>query len=229
MAALDRASGLWVATIAEPPDARCSPSSAPNTCLGLGVERRGRLVEQPERPAHQEEAREADAPPLSGREIGSRQILERIESDALQRLDRRRGPAHLRHGTTARDCRRPTARASRRRDDRNSGRPRRLAARRRTRRHRALAIAAASRRRRAAASICRRRCEPREDNEFPGPPARTTRRSGAAGPPRSTARSETSSSVTGPPSGWERRLAAVSKGSSCSEFPCSGFSLRNSL
>ena len=40
------------------------------------VERRGRLVEQPQRPRHSDQPRDRQPPPLPGRQIGRRQVGE---------------------------------------------------------------------------------------------------------------------------------------------------------
>ena len=54
------------------------------------VERRGRLVEQPDRPLDRDQPRDRQPPPLPGRQIGRRQVGERGELDRRQRGRRRR-------------------------------------------------------------------------------------------------------------------------------------------
>ena len=45
------------------------------------VERRGRLVQQPDRPLHRDQPRDRQPPPLPGRQIGRRQVGERRQID----------------------------------------------------------------------------------------------------------------------------------------------------
>ena len=52
--------------------------------LGVGVERGGRLVEQPQRALDGDQARQREPPPLPRREIGGRQAGERGEFDRLE-------------------------------------------------------------------------------------------------------------------------------------------------
>ena len=57
------------------------------------VERRGRLVEQPDRALHGDQPGERQPPPLAGRQIGRRQFRQRRETDRRQRrLDQRPVP-----------------------------------------------------------------------------------------------------------------------------------------
>ena len=69
--------GPWVAATISPPPARCCRIRPARRVLGLAVERRGRLVEQPDRPLHGHQARDREPPPLPGRQIGGRQVGQR--------------------------------------------------------------------------------------------------------------------------------------------------------
>ena len=104
-----------------------------------GVERRGRLVEQPDRPLHRDQARDRQPPPLPGREIGRRQVGEcRRGRRAAQR--RRHWPVSAAAEEVASRTRGsppPTATASARPGGRDNGPARRWSARGRRPRARA--------------------------------------------------------------------------------------------
>ena len=77
-------SGPWVAARIMPPPARCCRIRCGKHVLRRAVERRGRLVEQPDRPRHREQPRERQPPPLPGGEVGCRQIGHAVEADRGQ-------------------------------------------------------------------------------------------------------------------------------------------------
>ena len=110
--------GPWVAATMMPPVRRCRHQGR-EPLLARGIERRGRLVEQPDRPLHREQPRERQPPPLPGREIGRRQIGQSVEADHAQRhvweRRRRRGSAPRTRGSP-----RPSGRASPRPGGRDS-------------------------------------------------------------------------------------------------------------
>ena len=88
--------------------------------LGLAVERRGWLVEQPQRPFDGQEAGDGEPPPLSGRQVCGRQVGQRRQPDrgqsALNRARRRRDS-----GPRTTGFRRPSATASGRPGARDNG------------------------------------------------------------------------------------------------------------
>ena len=77
--------GPCAAATIMPPPARCAAHQIGQAVLRRHIERRGRLVEQPDRPRHREQPRDRQPPPLPGRQIGRRQIGQRREVDRLQR------------------------------------------------------------------------------------------------------------------------------------------------
>ena len=60
--------------------------NAAELLLRCGVERAGRLVEQPDRAFHGEKAGDRKAAPLAGGKIGGGQVDERVQPDRRQRL-----------------------------------------------------------------------------------------------------------------------------------------------
>ncbi len=126
--------------------------------LCRGIERRGRLVEQPERPLHRDQARDREPSSLTGGEIGRRQLGQRFEPDRgerVRRLSRRRRARRSR----TQDFPQPSARISARRCGRDNAPVRRGCVRHR--RLQATACrprSAAILRSCAAATTCRRRC-----------------------------------------------------------------------
>ena len=124
-----------------------------------GIERRGRLVEQPERPLHGDEPRDREPALLPGREIGRRQAGQRVESDRAQRLERRLSAAAEPRGPEGEIFLDRERRVSGRRCGRGNAPVRRCCARRR--RLQATTCRprfAAGLRSSAAATTCRRRC-----------------------------------------------------------------------
>ena len=146
------------------------------------IERRGRFVEQPERPPRHQESRQRDAPALSGREIADRQLRDMRQPDRGQRLARRRARASPSRACAKRDSPAPSAPFSARRDGRRDGSARSAACSprpsiRKPSRHQAATARTASR----AGSTCRPRC---------GRSARSPRhcRAGSPAPRRSIVR-----------------------------------------
>ena len=90
--------------------------------LGGGVERRGRLVEQPERPAGNQKAGQRHAPPLAGREIGDRQSRRMRQARAASSASPAASAALAEQvAGRSRDSRRRSAPFSSRRDGRRDG------------------------------------------------------------------------------------------------------------
>ena len=141
-----------------PPPARCARIRPASIACAGGVERRGRLVEQPDRPRHRDQPGERQPPPLPGRQVGRRQV------GRARRARPRRAPL-----ASAGRRRRDSAPRRRVLGDRQRGLQRVLMAeimrllgdacarRRRPRARAARRRAAPARRSGAAARICRRR------------------------------------------------------------------------
>ena len=146
------------------------------------VERRGRLVQQPERPLDGEQPRDRQPPPLPGREIGRRQVGHAVEPDRRQRRRRTVPSGAEIGGPEPQILGRPSARASARPDGRDNAPARRCCARRRRRRQPEPARwpPAQARRSCAAARICRLPFGPVTSSASPpasekSRPAKTTR------------------------------------------------------
>ena len=70
------------------------PDEVAEDRLCVGVEGRSRLVEKPDRPAIEEEARDRRPPPLARRQDAGRQVGKPAEPDSVERLpDRDAGSA----------------------------------------------------------------------------------------------------------------------------------------
>ena len=69
-----------------PPSARCVRIKPARLFLRRGVERAGRLVEQPDRAFDGEKAGDRQAPPLAGGKVGGGQVDQRLEPDRGKRL-----------------------------------------------------------------------------------------------------------------------------------------------
>ena len=110
--------------------------------LGRGVERAGRLVEQPDRALDSEQARDREPAALPGGKIGGGQVGERVEPDRSQRLGDVGGACAEESPTRIASFRRPKARASGRPGGRDNGPARRrsVPGRRRPRRCRPWAM-----------------------------------------------------------------------------------------
>ena len=94
--------------------------------LRRGVERADRLVEQPDRPFDGDQPRDRQPAALAGREIGGRQVGQRVEPDRVERLGRcRRAWRAEKAGPKAQGFRRPRATASARPGGRDSAPARR--------------------------------------------------------------------------------------------------------
>ena len=111
-----RPSGAWVAATISPPPARCSRMIADKARLRGGVERRRRLVEQPERPSGDEEPREGDAPFLARRRARARESRRHGRARPGERRDaplrwRARHRRPQRRRPRRRDSRPPSARS----------------------------------------------------------------------------------------------------------------------
>ena len=50
--------------------------------LSSGIERAGRFIQQPDRPPHREQPRDREPTPLSGRQIGRRQMGDGAKADS---------------------------------------------------------------------------------------------------------------------------------------------------
>ena len=98
-----------------PPPARCCRIRPASVRLGVAVERRGRLVEQPDRPRHGDQARDRQPPPLAGRQVGR-------PAGRRGRRGRPR-PAPARPARVAAEIARPRRRGFRRPSAMASGRP----------------------------------------------------------------------------------------------------------
>ena len=120
--------GPCAAATIMPPQARWPSHQLGEARLRGRVERRGRLVEQPDRPLDRDQPRDRQPPPLPGRQIGRRQVGQRREIDRLQRG--RDGARRRRRESRPRiaGSRRPTATASARPGGRDNAPARRCVA-----------------------------------------------------------------------------------------------------
>ena len=66
--------GPWLAATISPPERRCFVIEVGKRFLCLGIERGGRLVQQPERALHRGKPRDRQPPPLAGRQVRRGQI-----------------------------------------------------------------------------------------------------------------------------------------------------------
>ena len=86
-----------------------------------GIERRGRLVQQPDRPAHHEQAGDRKPPPLAGREIRRRQMRGMAEPHGGRGIGRCRQPRRRENPARTTGFPQRSAPASAHRDGRDSG------------------------------------------------------------------------------------------------------------
>ena len=120
-----RPSGACVAATTRPPSAQMRPHQPGERLLRGGVERGGRLVEEPEGAARDEQAGERQPPALAGREIGDGRSRRVREPDRLERLAGRRGRVAEKVAGEGEVLGRRQRRSSGRRDGRRDGAPRR--------------------------------------------------------------------------------------------------------
>ena len=123
-----------------------------------GVERRGRLVQQPDRPPHRQQAGDRQPPPLAGRQIRRRQMRGMAEPDRGEALRRCRRPRRRENPARTTGFPARSAPVSARRDGRDSGPVRAGSVRPRRPPGRSIRLPApAGPRSAAAARSCRRR------------------------------------------------------------------------
>ena len=113
--------GPCAAATIRPPPARWSRISSASRSCAVAVERRGRLVEQPDRPLDGEQPGDRQPPPLAGREVGGRQVGQRRRGRPPPAPPPRRARRRRDSASRSRGFRRPRAMASARPGGRDSG------------------------------------------------------------------------------------------------------------